>query len=45
MRATKARLANETARSISKEVLANLPIQRYEGEIRMVALRKTWSTR
>jgi len=37
MRATKARLANEIARSISKEVLANLPIQRYEGEVRMVA--------
>jgi ribonuclease D len=37
MRAPKARLADEIARSISKEVLANLPIQRYEGEVRMVA--------
>jgi ribonuclease D len=37
MRATKPRLANEIARSISKEVLANLPIQRYEGDVRMVA--------
>jgi ribonuclease D len=37
MRATKARLANDIACSISKEVLANLPIQRYEGEVRMVA--------
>ena len=37
MRATKARLADKIARSISKEVLADLPIQRYEGEVRMVA--------
>jgi ribonuclease D len=37
MRAPNARLDKEIARSISKEVLANLPIQRYEGEVRMVA--------
>jgi ribonuclease D len=37
MRAPNTRLDKEIARSISKEVLANLPIQRYEGEVRMVA--------
>jgi ribonuclease D len=37
MRTTQARLDKEIACSISKEVLANLPIRRYEGEVRMIA--------
>jgi ribonuclease D len=35
-RATEAGLTEEIARSISRDDIANLPIRRYEGEVRMV---------